>query len=300
MNLVYAKLMPGNFGDELNPYIWPRLFPKAFSSKDDIDFLGIGTILEPAMIGGTRRKVVFGSGGGYGKPPHIDGKWKIYFVRGPLTAKLLGIPADSAITDAAYCMGFLDESPVTPTGRVVFMPHHKSEAEVDWAGMCTELGWIYASPTASVESALELLKSAKLVITEAMHGAIVSDLYRIPWAPVRYGFRSLDFKWMDWCSSLSLEYRPVDLPPLLDARMGARETTERLVKKTFGVFGVGKKAWKATPVLRSSNRLRDDALKLLAGIAERGDGNLSPDRAFQLAKSRLWEKLEQFRSEYER
>jgi succinoglycan biosynthesis protein ExoV len=49
MRLVYAKLSPGNFGDELNVHIWPRLFPGAFATSDAIDFVGIGTILSPMI-----------------------------------------------------------------------------------------------------------------------------------------------------------------------------------------------------------------------------------------------------------
>ena len=72
MKLVYAKMEPGNFGDELNAYLWPRLFPKACSSDKAIDFIGIGTILSP-MVARTRRcKVVFGSGAGYWKVPQVD------------------------------------------------------------------------------------------------------------------------------------------------------------------------------------------------------------------------------------
>lgn len=300
MKLVYCKLDPGNFGDELNPYLWPRLFPKAFLSDEAVDFLGIGTLLSPFVNRSGRHKVVFGTGAGYWKPPGIDHNWTIYFVRGPLTAKLLQIPIEFAITDAAYCLSFIDESPVISSKLVVFMPHHKSEMEVDWRSLCTEVGWAYASPTSSVESTLTLLKSAKLVVTEAMHGAIVADLYRIPWVPIRYGFRSLDFKWRDWCSSMCMEYQPIDLPPLLDARLGPRETIERFVKKTSGLLGIGKASWKATPVFRSSRKVRDDALKLLVAISERGEGVLSPDAALQQAKSKLWEKVERFRSDYAR
>jgi succinoglycan biosynthesis protein ExoV len=296
---VYCKLNPGNFGDELNPYLWPRLLPKAFSSDEAIDFLGIGTILSPFVNRNGRHKVVFGAGAGYWKPPDISLDWTIHFVRGPLTAQLLRIPAAYALTDAAYCLAFVDEPAVASSRAVVFMPHHKSETEVDWRSLCAELGWTYASPTSDVRSALALLRSARLVVTEAMHGAIVADLYRIPWIPVRYGFRSLDFKWRDWCTSMGLEYRPLDLPPLLDADLGARETAERLVKKTSGLLGLGKDAWRATPVFRSGSRQRDAALKSLGALSQRREGFLSPLPALELAKARLWDKVEKLRARYE-
>ena len=300
MDLVYAKLDPGNFGDELNTYLWPRLFPEAFSSHDTVDFVGIGTILSPFINRRGRRKVVFGSGAGYWKPPQLDETWDIFYVRGPKTARFLGIPENKSITDGAYCLRFLAERPVAPVGRIVFMPHHKSETEVDWESLCRDLGWTYASPTASVEPTLDVLRSAKLIVSEAMHGAIVADIYRIPWVPIRYGFRSLDFKWQDWCISVGLDYRPVDLPPLLDAKLGARDTLERAVKKAAGVLGVGKEAWHATPVFRSGRAARDEALKRLSAAGRADTAVLSADAELQRIHDRLSEQVEKFRRDYGR
>lgn len=58
MKLVYAKLENGNFGDDLNPYLWPRLFPQAFLSDDAIDCVGIGTILSRMIDRSGRRSVI--------------------------------------------------------------------------------------------------------------------------------------------------------------------------------------------------------------------------------------------------
>lgn len=300
MKLVYAKLEPGNFGDELNPYLWPRLFPKAFAREDDCDFLGIGTILSPFVDRKGHRKVVFGAGAGYWDAPVLDSSWTVYFVRGPLTAAMLGLPEGRAITDGAYCLSFLRKPSPRAGNDVVFMPHHKSEFEVDWKGLCAELGWVYASPTVAVEAGLELLGSARLVVTEAMHGAIVADIYRVPWVPVRYGFRSLDKKWDDWCSSVSVLYRPIDLPALLDVQLSGRETMERMGKKVLGQLNLGKPAWRATPVFRSGRKARERALELLRRIPDSGETFLSADSAFETIKQRLWEQIERFRSEHER
>lgn len=300
MKLVYAKLEPGNFGDELNPYLWPRLFPKSFAVDDECDFLGIGTILSPFVNRKGRRKIVFGAGAGYWDAPVLDSSWTVYFVRGPFTARMLKLSEHYAITDGAYCLSFLEQPSRLAGKAVVFMPHHKSEFDVDWKGMCSELGWVYASPTLQVEAGLELLRSARLVVTEAMHGAIVADIFRVPWVPIRYGFRSLDTKWEDWCSSVSLSYRPIDFPPLLDAQLSGRETMERMGKKLLGRLGVGKPAWRAAPVFRSSRKARERALELLGRIPDSGDTFLSPDSALERIKHRLWEQIERFRSTHER
>ena len=89
--LYYFKGAKPNFGDELNPWLWPRLLPDLLDDNDDELFLGIGTILNDG-VPAPPRKIVFGSGFGYGLPPHVDSaKWNIYCVRGPLTANALGV-----------------------------------------------------------------------------------------------------------------------------------------------------------------------------------------------------------------
>ena len=219
-----------------------------------------------------------------------------------MTAELLGIPADLAITDAAYCLAFIDESPneAIESRRTVFMPHHKTELEVDWQSLCSDLGWHYLSPASTVESGLRMLRAAKLVVTEAMHGAIVADLYRVPWVPVRYGFRFLDFKWQDWCRSLAIDYNPIDLPPLLDARLGVRETIERAAKKTSAYLGLGKTRWKFTPVFRSGREARDHALKLLGTASNGNRAVLSSDTMLDSVITRLGETVERFRADHTR
>src|ERR1019366_6854573 len=55
--------------------------------------------------------------------------------------------------------------------------------------------------------------SAKLVVAEAMHGAIVADTLRIPWIAVECSPEILPFKWVDWCQSMDLPYKPFQLLP---------------------------------------------------------------------------------------
>src|SRR5437588_2062474 len=86
----YWVLDHGNFGDDLNPWLWSRLAPEVCEQSDPTVFFGIGTILSrsapPEPI-----KVVFGSGCGTGLGPKLDKRWFFYAVRGPLTAAKLGI-----------------------------------------------------------------------------------------------------------------------------------------------------------------------------------------------------------------
>src|SRR5882762_4159193 len=115
MLLYYHKDPKGNFGDDLNPWLWDRLLPGFFRGDfphepklrnacpdGETLFIGIGTLLNrDRNIPEGPRKIVFGSGSGYGPPPVIDASWDISCVRGPLTAEMLGLDKSLAVTDPA-------------------------------------------------------------------------------------------------------------------------------------------------------------------------------------------------------
>lgn len=296
MKLYYAKLRGGNFGDDLNPWLWNRLLPGALNDDDSEVFVGIGTILN-SMLNDSRLKIVFGAGTGYGPPPRIDHLFRTYCVRGPLTARKLGLDPKLAIADAAYLLRLIELPVVEKKYKVSFVPHHASLPDVDWRGLCELAGLHFISPAASVDEFLPELMASELVIAEAMHGAIVADAFRIPWIPVRYGYRSFDFKWHDWCNSLGLEYQPVDLPNLLQTPIGGAETIARLARRSLGMTGLGKQSWRNTPVFQSSARTLEKAKSSLIDLARGDRATLSPAPLFHTTMERLEEKLETLRND---
>jgi succinoglycan biosynthesis protein ExoV len=101
-----------NFGDALNTWLWPQLLPEVFDEDESVRFVGIGTLLNVGDLPPEPYKVVFGSGAGYGKRASvIDEKWRLYCVRGPLTAHALGVGAELALTDAAVLLRLLELPP---------------------------------------------------------------------------------------------------------------------------------------------------------------------------------------------
>lgn len=220
MKVIYYRSPRGNFGDDLNAVMWPELLPPACFADDDAVLLGIGSIfrddyLSPAA---TARKRVFvlGSGAGTGPLPSRwpNEDWSILAVRGPLTAKLIGLP-EAAITDSAALLSTLPRmiSRSEGPGGIVFMPHYNSVLHSRWAEICDMAGIDFVDAHWPVEKVIRRLRGARLVVAEAMHGAIVADTLRVPWVPVISSPAILPFKWVDWTRSLDLPYRPHALPP---------------------------------------------------------------------------------------
>jgi succinoglycan biosynthesis protein ExoV len=159
--------------------------------------------------------VVFGSGVGYNGPPRWDDTWVVYCVRGPLSADALGLPPDAAVTDPGALIARVGARGTAATSRTAraFMPHWQSQPD-DWKRVCDDIGMPFIDPRWPTDTVLDALRRTDLLVTEAMHGAIVADALRIPWIPVRTHAHINSFKWEDWCRSLELEYGPSTLPTI--------------------------------------------------------------------------------------
>ncbi len=215
MKLYWYQGRYPNFGDEINRYIWPVLIPSQFFDDDESEiFLGVGSVLfdyHPSKS----TKYVFGSGyGGYTPPPDVhDGTWKIYFVRGPRTAKSLGLDDSLAIADSGILIKNFVSPPSKIPDKISFMPHWASLDNGCWESVCKDADIFLLDPRNDVESILDQILQSKLIIAEAMHGAIVADALRIPWIPILPLDSVNRIKWWDWAESLGVLYNPKRLTP---------------------------------------------------------------------------------------
>jgi succinoglycan biosynthesis protein ExoV len=215
MKLTYFQGDPPNFGDELNATMWSHLLPQGFLDNDASDlFVGIGSIIQPTYPK-QARKIVVGSGyGGYTRLPDVhDGTWDIRFVRGPQTAEVLGIDPKLAIADSAV---LLRETPLPKPAKNIgaaFMPHYESIERGNWKTVCKLAGVHFIDPTLPTEQVISEVLGAEVLITEAMHGAIVADALRTPWIGVRTMHKVHRFKWNDWARALNIVHRPQFLFP---------------------------------------------------------------------------------------
>ncbi len=291
-----------NFGDAMNQWLWPRLIPGVLDDDGRVIFLGIGTILND-LVPDAAHKIVFGSGVGYRRPlATIDQSWTFYCVRGPLSARALGLPPETAVTDAAALIRLIDLPVETKVHEASYIPHWMSGEYWNWRETCTAAGLQYIDPMGDFESVVRDIRRSKVVYAEAMHGAILADALRIPWVAVRAYRHVLRFKWIDWCSSLGLDYRPVRLLPLYSAPMLA----QRLRKKSrdgkrhpllrLGLRGA---AWTTDrfygPVPRV---LAPRGVNAMRRLTETARPQLSDDHVIQDATSRLEERLAWFKRDY--
>ncbi|AFZ59163.1 polysaccharide pyruvyl transferase family protein [Anabaena cylindrica FACHB-243] len=204
-----TNLQVGNFGDDLNPWLWMQLIPNILDGDGEKLFVGIGTLLNEHLPKNTQ-KIIFGSGVGYGKIPNVDSTWKIYFVRGPLSARALNLEASLGITDPAILVRQCFAQTGQKKYRWSYIPHFSQEIHNGgaWQEICQSLNIHYINPTASIEQVLTEISESDILFAEAMHGAIIADAFRTPWVAVKTNEKILDFKWNDWLNSVGLTYQP--------------------------------------------------------------------------------------------
>jgi succinoglycan biosynthesis protein ExoV len=290
MKLTFFRGKAPNFGDELNAYMWPLLLPRNFLDEDEDElFVGIGSILLDTMPAAPLKHVMGSGYAGYTAPPPIhDGSWNVVFVRGPRTAAALGLPRETAICDSAILLRALElPAPTTDVG-IAFMPHYESLARGNWVEACELAGITLIDPRHDVEPVIAAIRGARLLITEAMHGAIVADALRTPWIPVLPIHPRHHGKWLDWADSLSIELRPhrnrpTSLMELYVAMSGGRGNIE-------GRAGRASRSRLAAPANKALTFLAAERLRKLARLQPQ----LSSDRKIEEATARAMDALDRF------
>lgn len=288
MKLTYFSGHAPNFGDELNKYMWDSLVSPGFFDEDDSKlFLGIGSILwdhfpkEP-------KKIVMGSGyGGYTPKPDIhDGSWEVAFVRGPRTAADLNLDPSLAITDAAILTHFMSLPKYSKSHKISFMPHYESIPRGNWERVCQNAGINYIDPTnPDVISSLAELSKSELLITEAMHGAILADTLRVPWVALEPILTVHRNKWYDWSESLNINLRFKKMPS---------STVKDTWSHITGKKGLGSKSQKVAKLLSFTDKYYVDAAgEKLLRLAQ-DSGQLSDSKIFKLKADMALNKLSEY------
>lgn len=288
-----------NVGDELNAWLWPALLGDIVGG-DDAALLGIGTLLNEEFCRQLRdepRIAVLGTGAGYGAPPPLDESWKFYAVRGPRTAQALGLSPNLAMADAAYLLAGLEWHAEMASGElageVVVVPHHRSLPLLDWQALCDEAGLTFLSPLMPAEAFMARLSGARLVLAEAMHGAILADIVRVPWRAFSFGRQFNTSKWLDWSEALEIDLEVRSIQGFYDPGYAANRSdglgkhAARWLKAGCCAHDLGKAKWRSiTPPSWQVARDKARVQRTLQALAAQ-DGQLSGARIFELRATQL-------------
>jgi succinoglycan biosynthesis protein ExoV len=196
---------PGNnFGDKLNDIIFPHV-----GIKNRIEFkklnlqclppktyLGLGTLLNKKIHS---KVTVFGTGADGNRKPSVELDYK--FVRGKLTANFLNLKEDLGKGDTAYFLKdyIQNKASTIKTENVGIIPHYVNNNLLHDKNII--------SPLLPVDEFIYKVSQCKIILAEAMHGAICADMLRIPWSPIsldKTTYPVQHFKWNDWVSVFEL------------------------------------------------------------------------------------------------
>jgi hypothetical protein len=296
LKLHYFRDPTGNFGDDLNPWMWPQVAPGLLDDDGSELLVGIGTLLNHRLPAGPTKHVM-GSGAGYGDVPAMGPEFVVHAVRGPHTAKLLNLAPERAITDAAVLIRGLPLPAATAPAKVGVMFTGHALRQFDWQALCERAGFKFISCHWSVERVLAEMLGCEVLLTEAMHGAIVADALRVPWVPVTCSEIVLSFKWQDWLASLEMSYEPSSVLPLADPKRlggGLRRRGVDLAKRSVHRMGLWRSDWGDVPLRPARERDARQAALQLAEAARRRPF-LSDERLLDRHAGRFREVLDRLR-----
>ena len=211
MDIEYRRILGGNFGDDMNSWFWEKLSPGGWSETENT-LLGIGSLLGRDRDPNKTWHVI-GSGAGYRYPLDLSSSkhWNFLAVRGPLTALALGLSEEIGCTDTAILLALMSEFQPFPEDQrdgIIFVPHHRAAENCEWGTICEAAGIEYIDPRNESREVIETIRKSKLVLSGAMHAAIIADTFRVKWIPVTTSSTINHFKWLDWTSSMNVPYEP--------------------------------------------------------------------------------------------
>jgi succinoglycan biosynthesis protein ExoV len=274
-----------NFGDELNTLLWPRLLPGFFDDDPAEQFLGIGSVLDARHNTGAVKLVAGAGYGGYEAPPRLDANWIIHWVRGPRTARLLGLPEACGLGDPVMLL----PEPCAGGRSIGFMPHFESLERGAWTAAADVAGITLIDPCGDPAAILAAIGACRVLLSEAMHGVIAADAMRVPWVALRPLALVHRAKWLDWADSMGLSIRFQIL--------AASSLSERLRTSPLAASRRGRHLLHlAHPILQATARRRfiEQAARSLAAAAASAP-QLSTAAALDRSRTRMLDRLDALR-----
>ena len=169
MKPYYWESDHGNFGDDLNLWLWDFLLPGFRDVHSDVLLVGVGTVLNRELLPDTGRKLVLGSGFGYGALPDMSDRdlWDIRCVRGPLTAQKVGVDERLGIIDPAVMVADMPEfRHLSKTHKKSYVPHWESAIAGVWSEVCATVGINYIDPRGEAKDVISAIARSELTASD--------------------------------------------------------------------------------------------------------------------------------------
>lgn len=197
-----------NFGDQVNPYLIPKLFGVNVKwidpSKNIKKYFAIGSILAKA----TSQTIVWGSGL-ISDSVRLTGRPIILSVRGPLTRsrlRVMGLSVPEVYGDPALLLPTVYSPKVDKKFKLGIIPHYVDKNSNFIKSMKNRPSTkIIDVQERNIETTIKDMLSCDLVISSSLHGIIVADAYGIPniWVKISDGIVGGNFKFNDYFSSVN-------------------------------------------------------------------------------------------------
>lgn len=305
MIIEYCRNDSFNFGDDLNLWLLPKLLSeRVLHSDDGVYLVGIGTLLTKRRFDKTlknaKRIVIFSSGAWGSDYPRLNHRCKVYGVRGPRTARKLGLPDTDVIGDGAYLLRLLEFNPIAKSSGTAFIPHHRSEDYVDWKDICEAAGLKFISAKQPVDTFISEIRSCQKVISEAMHGAIAADAFRIPWVTAKFSPSFNEEKWLDWSESMSMQLNFHSLPTVYQTPPPFFRALENRIKRKMPASLPQYNKWQTLPVAFKKSKPAD--IKKLSEALRQLDltetGHMSRNEDVERITGKLEKQLSKLADDY--
>jgi succinoglycan biosynthesis protein ExoV len=300
VKLIYTKVETGNFGDDINTWLWKELLGKdPFNDNKDLLFFGIGSILADYMLAPTKQKVILGSGSSHERVEYDHSTCKTFWVRGPRSATAMDLPLEKAISDSAYLVLDTNLAKKTVQKRygISIIPHHQSLPMIDWHKASSGCGMHLIEASSHYLSVIEQIRQSELVITESLHGAIIADAFRIPWIAIDFSYRFSSRKWFDWAESIRVSLNIVRVPTVFQGKLSNLNKVKNFLYKQLGEV-TDNPRWKKRPYKYSTPEEMLHFIKILKEIPEKNDSQLSNDEILDDVLLRMRNSFEDFKSFY--
>lgn len=207
-----------NFGDELAPMILQSVrpgLPVRHTDFPSADSSIVGSVLQRAILEGQSHTFILGTGldpnlqaGQIGHLARLARRSHIAGVRGPITARLLGLPPSAVSGDSALALCGSPEllKPARATRGLILAhfsvglsPLAMTRLQVEATRLGADVEFTWTRP----ETLLSRLAEAAWVASSSLHGVIVADMAGTPAIPITLGSQSVeDLRFADYAQSV--------------------------------------------------------------------------------------------------